>query len=232
MAAQFKIDTSKFNAMCVELARKSGAKLRNVVEYETARVLERAVQLTPIASVAAIRQHYDFSWSGFTAARPSLYTPRTPGGLRARSRARLTKNGFLIYVSTNQYPDELWAALTGENTSRLKKALAARGLTKQTWWKLAELAGLQIRVSPAQIKKARASTGRTYDNESFRRVQSVGKVGLFFATTQPILIKLGGQRILARAIAGRVRYFERNARNHVFDSMKTIAQRYPNVRTS
>jgi hypothetical protein len=228
------IDTSNFNAAMRSLALLSGVPLVRILDNEATQILQKCAAETPSTTNTKIHNRHDLGLMEFTSALPDIYEPQTKAGKIARENARLTKNGFLrYYVRKHRYPAALWSALEKLEKERIAAALKAKGLTKQTWWKLGNLAGLAIRV-PGYVLKAIATTAKTYANESFKAVKGQHRCGLYFKTKMPLLRKrtVDGAGILARALAGRVKYFETNLRKGVFNSIANIAKRYPGLKIS
>lgn len=222
-----KVDTRAWDAMCRDLSRMTAAPFAKVVDYEAARTLEKTMAGIQAAKVELIKRR--FANATFSAQPETIYTPRTTAGLLKRAKARRV-HGKLLYSLAYKYPDELWAAIQHNRTASLKAKLKARGLAKQAIAQIANQLGLEMR-RPGYVDKAKPSTGRTYRNTTTRRVSTAARYGIAFENRQPTAVKLGGQRILQRAIDGRVKYFERNLAKHVFDNAAQIARRYPGVKT-
>jgi hypothetical protein len=224
------IDTSRFNASMRALANVSGVPLVNVLEAEATKVLEKAASLTPSAQVAKIRAAHAMGRTKYEGAPPQAYAPRTPAGQRHRATISVSPNGMIWHnVRDHRLPNQLWNSIRRKKREELKKALGARGLAAQAWLKLAAAAGLIIKV-PSYVRRAIARTGRTYPNETYRQTTGTEKSGIYFATTQPTLSKIGGDRFLRRALAGRIKYFETSLKKGVFTQLRTIAARYPGLR--
>ena len=210
------IDTSGFNAAARALSSVSGVPLLPVLEAEAAKVLEKAASLTPSAAVAKIRAAHEMGRRKYEGA-PTI---------------QLSPNGMIWYnVRQHRQPNTIWNSIRRKNREALKKALAARGLAAQSWLKLATLAGLVIKV-PGYVRRALPSTGRTYQNETYKQTTGTEKSGIYFATTQPTLRSISGDRILSRSLAGRVKYFETSLKKGVFTQLRTIAARYPGLRAN
>ena len=226
------IDTSGFNAAARALSSLSGVPLLPVLEAEAAKVLEKAASLTPSAAVAKIRAAHELGRRKYEGAPPASYAPKTAAGQRHRSTIQLSPNGMIWYnVRQHRQPNTIWTSIRRKNREALKKALAARGLAAQSWLKLATLAGLVIKV-PGYVRRALPSTGRTYENETYKQTTGTEKSGIYFATTQPTLRSINGDRILSRSLAGRVKYFETSLKKGVFTELRTIAARYPGLRAN
>jgi hypothetical protein len=224
------IDTSRFNAAARALSTVSGVPLVRVLEAEAAKVLEKAASLTPSAAVAKIRAAHEMGRRKYEGAPPESYAPKTAQGRRHRATIQLSPNGRIWYnVRQHRLPNSIWNAIRRKNRAALKEALGARGLAAQAWLKLATLAGLVIKV-PGYVRRALPRTGRTYQNETYKQTTGTEKSGIYFATTQPTLRAIGGDRILSRALSGRVKYFETSLKKGVFTQLRTIASRYPGLR--
>jgi hypothetical protein len=214
------VDTSKFSAMCKELAAKCNAPDDRVLRSEVGKVLSRAVELTPAADSDKIRQHSDQAVYSLQPA--SLYAPK------AKRRKAGSK---VLYKLTNRYPDPLWAKLSQARAQDLRKRIKARGLAKGSWWKIGQLLGLQVE-APGYAKSAVPMTGKNYpEDEKARSVRQGGEAGYEIENSQPTVYAIGGEGILQRAIDGRVGFFLTNLSKDVFASWDKIAKKYPGVRT-
>lgn len=226
-----QVDPSGLVRACHAMASKLRIPPEQVIEYETAKVMEAAVKFTPVASIAKIREAADSA--SMTAQPESLYTPRTPAGRAARERAfRTAKKGLLVYWLDHRYPDALWRSIKRARAANLKAALASRGLSKRTWLELARLIGFDIK-APGFVKKAKPSVGEGKFAANFtlrRAAGQSGRMSLTLTNAQPTIVKLRGGAILQRAITGRVKYFETSLRKGVFDDLVQVARRYPGIR--
>lgn len=206
------IDTTNFNRMVKKLARITpGVSLQRVLEHEVAAVMEKTISGTKTATVAKIR----------TAAE------------KRRAGRHDVGNGRKIYFYDNRYPDALWKRIAAQRKASLQRKLKARGLSKRSWMALAQAAGLKV-TAPAFVGKATPSDGKNYDavNYRTRRIRRGPRYGIWVSNAQPTVqtFNAGGRRALARAINGRVRYFETNLKKRVFEQVQTIARAYPGFR--
>lgn len=227
MPQETKVDTTRFNEMCRMLARHSAAPYAEVVRAEVGRVLERSLQLTPVAKAQSMIDKW--ATAIFSAQPESLYTPQTREGLAVRARAR-RQNGKLLYFLFNRYPDALYSGIQNRRLDSLKKRIAAIGLAKQSWLRIAQLLGLTIK-APGWVDRASAYGREHPENFQVRQKVSTSEVVIGFTNSQPTvnIPQVGGTRALAAAIAGRVKYFETNIAKHVFADVARIAKRYPGI---
>lgn len=112
------------------------------------------------------------------------------------------------------------------------------GLARQSWVQIADSLGIRLesvpggRISASAIAKARAaiaSTGRPYTNGLGRRHDEAQSFFVTLVNRLPYGTRIGLDRILAKNINGRVRYFHENMRRGVFDHLSTIARKYPGL---
>ena len=223
MAQQLaRVDTRAFNAMLSRLSKLSGTSYERVIKSEVGKILEATVKFTPALQVQRTRARHDSAT--FTTQPASIYTPK---------HSRGSRSGNIKYCLGNRYPDVLWSAISTRRKQRLLKILGARGLSKKSWWKIAQKLGIQIAV-PGFVTKATASTGRDYDDVDAKSVSSRRSAGVTISNAQPTanLDRVGGGRALKRAIAGRVKFFQENVRREVFKDVKQIARAYPGMKVS
>ncbi len=227
MSGSATIDTSKFNAMVRELARKANAPDDEILSYEVGKVLEATVQFTPALQVSKLRSRTEAAL--FSMQPASLYTPK-----RGRRSVKISKNGFIAYYLQNRYPNALWSAISARRKASLARALRARGLAKKSWWEIARLLGITIKV-PNYVPIAVASSGRSYPgNVSAKRLRPAAKLQITIENAQPTvnIPQVGGARALQRAIDGRTKFFIQNVGRGVFDDVAKIAKKYPGVKVS
>lgn len=199
------IDTTGFDRAIRDIARLSGASVEKVVAAESEKVLESAIRSTPAARAGRIRASH-------------------------RTRTHVRHEGK-TYNLKWRVPTAVWSAIQAKRKRSLRARLAARGLAKQSWLKLAHAEGLRAS-APGFVSKAVASTGKEYPgNFSAARLGRGGTFGIRFKNAQPTVQtpSVRGRRIIAKAIAGRRKFFERNLREGVFSDLKAIRFKYPGV---
>ena len=186
-----------------KLSEASGRPMKDVAEYESARIIEACIRGTPAAKIAKIEARQG----------KRLYGVHNAG--RGRKK----------YKYTNRFPDPVWAKISEDRKKSLLRKIENRGLSKESWLKLAKAAGFDVK-APAYVQKISSNHP---ENASFTRTESDSSVKLSFKNSQPTIQKIGGQRILKRAVAGRVKYFQKNLEKGVFESIDKVAKAYPGL---
>lgn len=134
---------------------------------------------------------------------------------------------------------EKWARISRQKRTILKLKLLAVGLTKQSWWLLAQKMGYDVD-APEYVKTALPSRNRAkvnpWNNVSIRRDEPKnGRYGIELTNKMPLLdVPHGPQGIRAffAAIAGRIGFFKRNLANGVYSDAAQIAKKYPGIKVS
>lgn len=225
MTGNVRVDTSSFNAMIGEIARKGNVTEEEVLVSEVGKILEATIRNTKTASVTSIRATSENS--EFSMQPESLYTPKS-----GREGVNVTKGGFIAYYLRNRYPNALWAAMSARRKTSLIAKLKARGLARKSWLDIARKLGLRIQF-PGYVANAVASTGKEYPQNtrvSFQR--RTGKLQINFENSQPTVNKIGGGQALQRAVDGRYKFFLRNLALGTFDSVAKIARQYPGIKVT
>lgn len=218
--AREKVTMPQFNGMCKTGARMSAVPLGVFVENELAKILEETIRLMPKLKVGKLRARY--ASATFSTQPGSLYTPRHPSPGRGAN---------VKYYLRNRYPDALWTAISQRRRDKLIRTLRARGLAAKSFAKIARKLGLNIKIA-GYIERALASTGVEYDDVSASKEKTSSKIRIDFVNAQPTanLTRVGGQRALDRAVAGRMKFFERNIQHQVFNEVQKIARAYPGIK--
>lgn len=219
---QLTAKTQEFSGFLRDLEKKltQGTTMRQVTDYEVAKVLEMSVELTGKADEAKIRS--------------------AVGGLKV-----ITLNGKkqgLFNKKRGQFQhfgDALWGKITRQRKLILHRKLLAVGLTKQSWWLIAQLMGYDVK-APNYVKTALPSRGRSkinpWRNVSIRRDEPKnGRYGIEIWNRMPLLdVPHGPQGVRAffAAIAGRIGFFRRNLSKGVYDDAKKVAAKYPGIKVS
>jgi hypothetical protein len=217
------VDTSKFNAMVREIARKAGVPNEEVLTHEVGKILEKTITNTKAATVSSIRATSEKSQ--FSMQPESLYSPK--GG---RAGVNVTKNGFIAYFLRNRYPDNLWALMSARRKVSLAAKLKARGLARKSWLDIANRLGLSINY-PGYVASAVPSSGKEHpENTRVRLARQNGKLQIAFQNSQPTVNRIGGSRALQAAIDGRYKFFITQMAKGTFDDIAKIAKKYPGIR--
>lgn len=228
--ASLKVDASRFNAAMRELSRASGRSMVKVVESEGAAVLQKALDLTKSARVREVRDRAKRRKVWFLPE--GAYTPVTPGGRKYRAeRVNVdTSRGRrrVMYRMDRYYPDALWERIGADMAREVKQMLGRRGLAKQSWKLLAQSLGWRV-IAPSYVAAARPQMPALV---SGHRIRSGDRYGVRLVNRQVTARSVGadGHGALRRAIAGRVKYFERSARAGATASAEAVARAYPGLK--
>ena len=142
--------------------------------------------------------------------------------------------GLKLYNLEWRYPNAVWRALARARKESLRRKLAARGLSKQSWQRLAVAAGLEIKV-PGYVARAVPTTGRTYpENAVAKRVGRGGRFSIRFMNLQPTvqIAQVGGRAAWQRALNGPAKSFATSLRKGVFRDLAQVSRRYPGLRVN
>lgn len=206
--------------MCLDLAHKVDALPEDVMREEIGKVLEKTIENTAAADVSKIRQHSENA--RFTLMPATLYTPRG-------RRPRKLIGGKVLYDLTRRYPPQLWAAIQKVRAVDLANRIAARGLAKQSWLRIAEKWGINVTV-PGYVRKAVPTSKKQYDDESARVTRMPNELTYELENSQPTVNAIGGAKALQSAVDGRTEFFHVNMAHGVFDDMANIAKKYPGIK--
>jgi hypothetical protein len=213
------VDTSQFDQMIAELSAVCQQPPDEVLREEVGKVLTQAVKNTKAADEADIKRHQATKTHSLQPA--TLYAAKRPG-------RRKLRGGKVLYNLSFHYPDRLWASIARARMADLKKRIRARGLAKQSFYKLGLLLGLPVE-APDYVRKAVPRSGKTYSDERASAVKGSGSNIITIETNQPTLVAIHGERALQQAIDGRSQFFYTNVARNVFDSMWSAAKKYPGL---
>lgn len=208
MADSFKVELicRDFNRMLEELAAiDPRIEFRDVCLGVAARVVFNALFRTRAAKVSAIRR----TW------QEKEYT---------------TFNGKR-YKLDNRYPDQLWGRLQQFLHDRLQIKLAARGLSRQSFYWLGQQLGMRGAV-PAYVVNANYNGAQHRENAATFEQGSGTDFALTIVNSSPIVQMAGGRDALLYAMAGETGYFRRNMENRAFRTLESRAKKYPGIFTS
>lgn len=194
------------------LSAVSGKAIPKVIDHEMERTLEKCISLTPAANVEKIQQNFDsrqfttFDKKRFRISGKGMYgKQKKPHG--------------------NRYPDALWNAILEARKKSLIKKISLRGLSKQSWFRLAEMLGYTAKVA----KYVSRIPARFNSNFDVSRTVNDGSYIVGIRNAQPTINRIGGKGIVKRAISGRVNYFRKNMENGVLDDMEKFSKAYPGL---
>jgi hypothetical protein len=207
MAKDFQVtidDKSMTNALRA-LQKVTGASFREVVRFETGKILESAIKRTPALQVQKIKENYE-------------------------KRPVQVVDGKLYFLPASgtkrKYPVALWAKILAAKKRSLDRRLAARGLAKKAWSQLAQTLGIAVKI-PAAFSKA-THRGKDYPQNATATENKSG-AAFFIQGRNTRLYARGTVAAISRAIKGRTSYFATNLRKGVFKTNSEIAARYPGL---
>lgn len=171
--------------------------------------------------------------------------PEHKRGSHARSIQQTHADNFVPL--NRHYRADTWHDITryiskfrAEEARKVPLAVRARGLTAQSWLQIADAAGIDLekvkgggRISKEKMKLAReamASDGRRYTNGASKDGGTGKKYEITLMNMIPWSRAAKLDTMLAAAVMGRVRYFEKNLEKGVFDSISKMLKAYPNIR--
>lgn len=248
-----ELDISGFMRVSRELSAMSGIPMESVIVHQVGMLMKACIRRTPVRTKGAIikRMSKRGGRVEFASGRviqlmkahrgaesavmfldDSTFRPK-----RGRKAPRVENGKTWHDMSKRHWSNKRWARFQAHNTmarkhrqNMLKETMAARGLAKQTWFRVMQDLGLGTGDIPAYVRNARGPGGKEYD-EGFAKMV-IEEAGQFveMTITNPLLIgKLNWHRIFQGAINDRVKAFEIEMEKGVFDTIKTRAQRYPGI---
>lgn len=207
MDPRFTLEVGKFNAAMGEMKARLGnaATMQAIIDFEVARIIERALARTTAAKVGDIRSSH-------------------------RAREFTTLNGK-TYKLSNRFPNSLWQAIASKRRESLQRKLAARGLAKQAFLALAEKIGFDIS-APGFVRSARTPNHTNAENVDAKRTSAEGKYTLAIAQSSPLNRWAGSRAAFYGAVVGRRKFFEQNLKRGVFSELTKIAAKYPGIKVT
>lgn len=143
------------------------------------------------------------------------------------------------------YGDEAWndiqrviARFLGALKVARPAIKGAAGLARQSWVQIADDLGIRLEdvpggtLSAAALSRARraiATNGRSYKSGQAREFGEAKKFTIQLTNNLPYGRKITLDRVLAGAIQGRVKFFERNVALGVFENLDKMLKAYPGV---
>lgn len=200
------VDFSGLDKAIREISEKSGVAIEDVTENEAEGILQETMDDTSSAKVSSINARFNNQKFG-------TYT---------------TRNGSKKYFLGNAYPNDIWKEIQSQRKASLQKKVRARGLSKQSWKRLANIVGLHVQ-APGYVDAAMPPSGPHPENFRAQKMKDRGKFYIHFSNAQPTVNKIGGGLTLAFAIQGRIKYFEKNLELGVFRSIDEIKAAYPGL---
>lgn len=201
---RLELDSTKFNACIIQLAKLTGQDLSSVVEAEVAAILQKTLSRTVAAKAGSIRSNYEKrKWTTFRGQRVFIHKTHSP---------------------------EVAAGLAAQQKEGIKRRLQRRGLSKQTWLHLARAVGVTIS-APGYVSKANVNGHTNAGNVRARKGSPGVKFFIEVTNAGPSVDTPGakGRSALESAIKGRVKFFETNLKKGVFDEISKVARAYPGL---
>jgi hypothetical protein len=124
------------------------------------------------------------------------------------------------------------ANIRGTLKGQLQRALAARGLARNSWLQIAQRLNLTLNrvAGGAQVARATPSNGGAYQPGNGVRVQGVKGLYYDLMNSYPFSrFKIPGAQILSWAIQGEMGYFRNNFKRGVFNDLQAIAKKYKGI---
>jgi hypothetical protein len=214
------VDTAKFQAMLLELRRRTGRTIPEVVDEEVAKILGAALAGTKagktVARVQAEIANDTRQWRTYNGKKYNV-RPATIATRKGKQRATPGKG--------IRYPNFIWSQIQGlmqqSYARRLAYAKRSRGLGKKQWADLAAQLGMTIKapryVGSANPTKYRATTGRR---------NRLGRYTVDISTNYRNNPFIRSRGALQKAINGRVGFFRKNVKEGVFNDMQAVASKY------
>lgn len=214
--------TVEFSGFLKDFERKLNGTytMQQIVDGEVAKVLEGALRLTGKASRDKMRSKI--------------------GGLKVITLGG--KKQGLFNKKRGQYQrfsDAKWAEITTQKKVLLALLFGAIGLTKQSWYLLAQLMGYNISTPDFVIKalpsKHRSAVNSLGNVKIVRTKIGTANYGIEITNKMPVLdVPHGPQGIRAffSALAGRIGYFKKSMALGVFNDAAQVAKRYPGIKVT
>ncbi len=196
-----------FNRMLDDLANiDPRVEFSDVVFAIAARVVFNALYRTRAAKVAAIRRTFE-------------------------DREYTTFNGKR-YKMSHHYPDVLWGQINNFLQERLAVKLAARGMSKKSWYHLAKGLNKPGRAVPSFVVAANFKGNDHPENAAHFETASGSDYALTIVNSSPIVQLAGGEAALLAAMQGEIGYFRQNMAHHFYRNAASRAAKYPGIFTS
>lgn len=248
------IDTRGCTSFLNQLARELHIAPREAIRFEAGRILQTCVRNTPSNTAAQMKrtiEKYQAKYNNYAGGivgskavqneYPRISIAPRKGHHWWVDRNLAGKRTFYIMKGGNpnlRWSDERWAAYQREEADRLADLSVAqqripaikraRGVAKASWLRIAQSAGIDIDV-PAYVKTAVPSSGDQNIGEAHEQNEPGGYYIDLINHYGLLIRKLGGERILQSAVAGRINKFEHGVARGVFNDIARAAKAYPGI---
>ena len=213
MDAHSSYSTINLSNMLSMLSEASGQSIPDVIDHEMSRILEKCIKLTPTATEASVIKNVVARTHGYhkTGVEP-----------KKAFKGKLSKNGYKNYDYRFKYPDTVWNEICRQRIESMNLRMSHIGIAKQSWARLAEIAGLKIK-EPKKVKNLPESFSSDF---AIVRHRSDSSYSLTLVNSQPTAMAVGGQRIARMALVGRITYFKTNLLKGALSRMKGMERSY------
>ena len=257
------VDVSGFQGAMNAAAQYVGAgKLtRAAVEGELGKVLQRAVDYThapdeeEFAQIKeyGLRRKFNTYAGGAIGSQARRITPRISVGPRTGNiwwideGRKGSQTPYLMNGGPRKHWGDRYARFQAENNDRLAdlatelqetlpKILAARGMSKQSWWQIGQMLNISIPGVPAWVRQAVDSRRPGFEYGTGTCEDSADRLVFTLANSMPTLIApqksrdgLEGANILQRAFDSRDKAIMTGIEKGVFDDLKAALNRFPGI---
>jgi len=204
------------NLIIQGLAQTSGAAIPRVVDFEMGKILSKCVSSTPSATEEKIIQN---ARSREWGTHNTGFTPKR------KFRGTEPAVGYKKYKYSNRYPNALWNEISRQRLASIESRIGHMNLSKQSWLKLAEMLGIEIK-APVKVRKTPQNFNVNFNTS---RVKSDSSYSISISNNQPTIKAIGGRGILDKAVSGRMMYFQKNIENGVLEDLAAFAKSYPGL---
>lgn len=229
-----------------------GLDRRKIILGEAGSILKTCAAKTkvaPLAKMTTAGQLRALKGLGMTRGGPITIN----AGVRAPyGRVFIQKKNGQGYRRTHEadfqpinqhYTNEQWskisAAISDAKTMVAKvteQAQRTRGLARQSWLLIAESLGIDLSTvaghglsgaALSEAASARARGGRLYANGLGKEEKDANRYFVTLINRLPYGRRIGLDRTLQSVIAGRFSYIQQSLKKGTFDSLESVAKRFP-----
>lgn len=240
------LDTTGFRSVCEDLAKISGRDFQTVVKAQVALVLKRCISGTPAANKKKLKEKADrikaFSYmylKNKDGTKFVLNPKRNPTlkFFKMQSPKDGVERLYALNDPKRRWSNAIWQKMIGNKafwdsiaSSRAEGLMGARGLSKQTWFKMAQKLKIDSQIkAPKYVLAAKQRSKKQYDNQDAYE-KSKGKEYVATVVQKYRFLTSGKYRsMLQNAIKSRRLAFNRELKKGLFDDIKKRAQRYPGI---
>lgn len=202
------LKTEQFSGFLRDMRTQLGSNstMQRIVDFEVGKIMERAVEKTGKADLEKIK-------------------------VRVKNRAVFNVGGRRLVTNykgkAQRVSNRDWAEIEKIRAVSLATRIARIGLSKKSWYWIAQKLGQQISV-PGYVANARDAAEGGPNNVLVGRIGDGDKYGVRIANRMPIVTfsKPNGRQALFAAIAGRISFYKKNLAKGVFDDIATISKKY------